>query len=360
MINHVLFDKKIRTETRPAFGNENSFDYFNNTGRNDVDPIREVMENWYSIYPDSEKFEIRQRLKSDFQPAFYELGMHAYFKNQVFDLTIHPKLPNTTKHPDFLVKKDSDDFYVEIKEMRMFSDAERLLAKQKNTLLDSLNSIDSTNFLLSIQKIIFKNGSQPSGKKIIIHFDKVISTIEPDSFRIIMENGGYGSMPHLNYEDESVYIDLKLIPKATHLRGNTGRAIGSYGAYSKIGGDEAGIRDALLQKAKHYGELDKPFLICLNYPSSFLDENDVKVALFGLNNQIYGNGFEGFFGTEENPKNKRVSAVLITGFTVSGLANGKMYYHKNPFAKRPTTFLPSFDLITSLGLSDSYVERFGI
>ena len=105
------------------------------------------MELWYSIYPDSEKFEIRQRLKSDFQPAFYELGMHAYFKNQGFDLTIHPKLPNTTKHPDFLVKKDSDDFYVEIKEMRMFSDAERLLAKQKNTLLDSLNRIDSTNFL---------------------------------------------------------------------------------------------------------------------------------------------------------------------------------------------------------------------
>jgi len=356
----MLFDELERKETRPAFGNENSFDYFNSTGRRDVVPIRELMESWYSQYPDAEKYEIKQRLKSDFQPTFYELGMYTYFKKQGYDLLIHPDLPNSLKHPDFLAIKEPDKFYVEIKEMRTTSDAERSKAKRMNTLTDSLNQIDSTNFLLSIKKITFRNGNQPSGRKIIAHFDKIIGTIEPEPYRVLLENSGYGGMPHINYEDETVYIELKLMPKAAHLRGNTGRAIGSYGSYSKIGGDEEGIRDALLRKAKRYGELDQPFLICLNYPSSFLDEDDVKVALYGLDNRIYGNGFDGFFGTAENPKNTRVSAVLITGFTVSGLTRAKIYYHKNPFAKRTTAFLPSFDLISSLGLNDGYVNEFGI
>jgi hypothetical protein len=227
-----------------------------------------------------------------------------------------------------------------------------------NTLTNSLNQIDSTNFLLSIQQIKFLNGNQPNGKKIISHFDKIIASVDPDHYRALMENGGYGNMPHINYEDEMVQIEFKLMPKAPHLRGNTGRAIGSYGFYSKVGGDEVGIRDALLKKSKNYGELDKPFLICLNYPSSFLDEEDVRIALFGLNDRIPDNELECFFGTANNPKNTRVSAVLITGFTVSGLANGKMYYYKNPYAKIETTFLPSFDIVRSLGLSESYIKQF--
>ena len=360
MLKMTLFDELERKETRPAFGNENSFDYFNSTGRRDVAPIRELMESWYSLYPDAEKYEIKERLKSDFQPTFYELGMYTYFKNQGYDLSIHPDLPRTSRHPDFLAIKEGDKFYVEIKEMRTSSDADRSKAKRMNTLTDSLNKINNTNFLLSIQKITFLNGNQPSGKKIIAHFDKIISAVEPEPYRILMENGGYGVMPHINYEDETVYIELKLMPKAAHLRGNIGRAIGSYGSYSKIGGDEVGIRNALLQKAKRYGSLDEPFLICLNYPSSFLDEDDVKAAVYGLDSQFSGNGFDGFFGNAENPKNTRVSAVLITGFTVSGLVRAKIYYYKNPFAKRAITFLPSFDLISSLGLNENYVKEFGV
>jgi len=354
----MLFDQKIRTDIRSALGNENSFEYFNNTARVDVEPIRQLLEDWYKIYPDADKLEIKQRLKADFYPAFYELGMYCYFINQGFEVTIHPQIPNSSKHPDFLVKKGSLEFYVEIKEMRMSSDKERSTARLTNTLTDSLNLIDSTNFLLSIKKILFKDGSQPSGKKIIAHFDSLISNIEPDGYRELLENGGYDQLPSLFFEDHTVFISLKLIPKAPHLRGNNGRAIGSYGAYSKVGGDETEIRDALIPKAKKYGELDKPFLICLNYPSTFLDPEDVQKALFGLDQRMYSNGFDGLFGTQEAPKSTRVSAVLVTGFTIPGLIRAKMCFHKNPFAKRELSFSPPFDLGKYLALNTDYIARF--
>jgi hypothetical protein len=348
-----LFEDKIRNEVRPSFGNENIFDYFNDTGRSDVVPIRELIESWYSIYPDSEKHEIKQRLKADFSPAFYELGMFSYFNNQGYKLSIHPPLPNTQKRTDFLAIKANNEFYVEIKEMRLTSDAERSSHRLTKTLMDSINRIDSSNFLLHIQKITLKNGKQPSGKKIVSYFNNIIRSFNPDFYRTLLENGGYGFMPYIKYEDETISINLKLSPKAVHLRGNNGRAIASYGGYSKIGGDEVGIRDALLQKAKRYSNLDKPFLICLNYPSSFLDEEDVRIALYG-----FGKSFDGFFGTAGNPKNTRVSAVLITGFTVSGLACAQIYYYKNPFAKREIAFLPSFDIVKSLGLNEGYISEF--
>jgi len=139
MTDLMLFDNKERIETRPSNGNENTFDYFKNTGRIDIIPVREVMENWFRIYPDSEKEEMKKRLKADFGPAFYELGMYCYFKKMGYDIFIHPTVPNSSKRPDFLAHKNDHDFYVEIKEIRMLSDAERLKERRLNTLIDSMN-----------------------------------------------------------------------------------------------------------------------------------------------------------------------------------------------------------------------------
>lgn len=345
-----LFDIKDRVEIRPSKGNENAFYYYNDTGRTDVIPVREIMENWFEIYPDNEKDEMRSRLISDFGPAFYELALYSYFKNLGYSITIHPSVPNSSKHPDFLVRKDEVELYVEIKEIQLESDVERLKKKRLNTLTDSMNLIDNTNFMICIEKIRFKSGNQPSGKKIIKHFDNLIKPFDPDFYRERLEKSGFGIMPTLQYEDNDVYIDIKLLPKALHLRGKIGRAIASYGGYSKIGGDEDMIKNALQSKASRYGPLDKPFLICLNYPSSLLHKEDIDLALHGT---------EGFFGRANNPKNTRVSAVLITTFTVSGLVNAKQYFYTNPFAKMENEFLPSDDLKTSLSLTDLYIKEFG-
>ncbi|EFK57041.1 hypothetical protein ACFU8T_07715 [Sphingobacterium spiritivorum] len=350
MTDRMLFDNKERVETRPSNGNENTFDYFNNSGRKEIIPVREVMENWFRMYPDSEKEEMKKRVKADFGPAFYELGMYCYFKNMGYDIFIHPTVPNSSKRPDFLVVKNDHDFYVEIKEMRMLSDAERLKERRLNTLTDSMNLVDCTYFMLCIESIRFKSGNQPSGKKIIKHFDDLIETYDPDVYREMLEKEGFRFMPELKYDDNDVSIKVKLMPKAPHLRGKRGRSIASYGAYTKIGGDEEMIKSAIQTKATRYGELDMPFLICLNYPSNLLHKEDINIAL-------YGN--DGIFGAENNPRNTRMSAVLITTFTVSGLLNTNLYYHENPFAKNKIDFLPFTDLIKGLNLTDRYVQEFG-
>ena len=347
MTNLKLFDCKERSDARPASGNENTFHYFNDTARSEVIPLREVMEIWFNNYPDSEKVEMKERLISDFYPAFYELAMYQYFKNMDYDVTIHPAVPGTEKRPDFLVKNGADEFYVEIKEMQMITSAEELERKKLNTLYDSMNSIDNTSFMICIKKIKFKSSRQPSGKKVIKHFNAIVHSLDPD---VILQNEVGQRMPRYIYEDEDVSIVVGFLPKSVDHRGRKGRAIGSYGSYTKFGGDEEKIKKALNRKTTRYGNLDKPFIICLNYPSSFLDQEDITAALYGQDN---------IFGTHDKPNNTRVSGILVTGFTVSGLTNAKFYYNRHPNAKKSAKFSPSDDLIKSLGLTDAYVEQFG-
>lgn len=166
----------------------------------------------------------------------------------------------------------------------------------------------------------------------------------------MLEKDGFSMMPKLKYDDDDVLIKIRLTPKAPHMREKKGRGIASYGAYIKIGGEEEMIKSAIQTKATRYGELDKPFLICLNYPSDLLHKEDIDIAL-------YGN--DGAFGAENNPRNTRVSAVLITTFTVSGLLNTNLYYHENPFAKKKIDFLLFTDLIKGLNLTDRNIQEFG-
>lgn len=360
MHDTLLFTDSERFTSRPAYGNENTFEYFDLSAREDVAVVRETLQLWYDVYPDEEKREIKERLKADFYPAFYELAMYTYLKNLGYELEIHPVLPLSTKHPDFLASKDGCSFYIELRCLRMSSDVVLLQERLKNTLLDSLNKVDATNFLLMIDKIQFKQKLQPSGKTIIAHFNKLINPLDPDHYRSMLENNGFSGMPILEYDDDVVTILVKLLPKAIDKRGLGGRAVGSYGAYAKIGGDEEIIKNALVKKSKHYGKLNLPFLICLNYPSSFLDSEDIDKALYGSPMKLSSkNLYQGFFGSTENPKGSQVSAVMINSFTPSGLINARSFVYKNPFDIGDFVFTPSLDIISSLSLSNNYLKTFG-
>ena len=65
-----------------------------------------------------------------------------------YTLEIHPEIPGTSKHPDFLAKKGGDHFYIEVKHMTMLSQNEQSLERRKNAVLDAINKTDASNFLL--------------------------------------------------------------------------------------------------------------------------------------------------------------------------------------------------------------------
>lgn len=361
-----LFDKKERTLQGPADYNADIYAYYNDSARLDVGCVRDQLEIWFAKYPQNEKEELKSRVKATFNPAIFELFIFALFTELGYSLEIHPEIPGTTKRPDYFAKKGNDVFYIEVKFMTMLSQNEQSLERRKNAVLDAINKIDASNFLLKLEDISFKDSSQPSGKDIIRYFNREIANYSPDDYtERLLQHGFYG-MPEIIYEDDKIKITTKLLPKSPLHRGTNSRSIGAHPSVTQIGNDSEDIIGSLETKATRYGNLNAPYIICLNKQSVGLDLIEVQEALYGSlqiswsdnpNNreekmEFTGNGF---FGSKNNPKFTRVSGVYITNANTANLATTAEHaFRHNPFAKYPIAFVIDQPIKELLHIPEDY------
>lgn len=110
-----LFEDKIRTDLNPANHIDNSFDFCDRNSQPKIVKVRNILNHWFSHYPEDEQYELKCRFQKEFDSALHELFLHELFLNQGFDIVIHPKLPHTAKTPDFLLSKNGVEFYLEAK-----------------------------------------------------------------------------------------------------------------------------------------------------------------------------------------------------------------------------------------------------
>jgi len=213
-MNHItLFDNKERTLEGPADYNADIYSYYNDSVRPDVGYVRDQLESWFAIYPKDEKEELKSRVKATFNPAIFELFIFALFTEMGYSLEIHPAIANTAKRPDYLAKRGNELFYIEVKFMTMLSQNEQSLERRKNAVLDAINKIDASNFLLKLEDISFKDNSQPNGKYIIRYFNKEIANYSPEDYTERLLQHGFDGMPEIIYEDDKIKITTKLLPK---------------------------------------------------------------------------------------------------------------------------------------------------
>lgn len=361
-----LFDKKERTLQGPADYNADIYAYYNDSARLDVGCVRDQLEIWFAKYPQNEKEELKSRVKATFNPAIFELFIFALFTELGYSLEIHPEIPETTKRPDYFAKKGNDVFYIEVKFMTMLSQNEQSLERRKNAVLDAINKIDASNFLLKLEDISFKDSSQPSGKDIIRYFNREIANYSPDDYTERLLQHGFDGMPEIIYEDDKIKITTKLLPKSPLHRGTNSRSIGAHPTVTQIGNDSEDIIGALETKATRYGNLNAPYIICLNKQSVGLDLIEVQEALYGSlqicwsdnpNNreekmEFTGNGF---FGSKSNPKFTRVSGVYITNANTANLATTAEHaFRHNPYAKHPIAFVINQPIKELLHIPEDY------
>lgn len=361
-----LFDKKERTLQGPADYNADIYAYYNDSARLDVGCVRDQLEIWFAKYPQNEKGELKSRVKATFHPAIFELFIFALFTELGYSLEIHPEIPGTTKRPDYFAKKGNDVFYIEVKFMTMLSQNEQSLERRKNAVLDAINKVDASNFLLKLEDIAFKDSSQPSGKDIIRYFNREIANYSPDDYTERLLQHGFDGMPEIIYEDDKIKITTKLLPKSPLHRGTNSRSIGAHPTVTQIGNDSEDIKGSLESKATRYGNLNAPYIICLNKQSVGLDLIEVQEALYGSlqiswsdnqNNldekmEFTGNGF---FGSKNNPKFTRVSGVYITNANTANLATTAEHaFRHNPFAKYPINLSLSSSVKDIFEIPDNY------
>jgi hypothetical protein len=95
---------------------EDSFSFLNRADGSVWRRIRDKLNDWYAALPDGDESVRRRFRKADprqHYAAWWELYMHALLRALGFDVTVHPDVPGTDGHPDFLAERGKESFYVE-------------------------------------------------------------------------------------------------------------------------------------------------------------------------------------------------------------------------------------------------------
>jgi hypothetical protein len=366
MIN--LFDDKVRVDLDPSHHNENSFNYYDRSARKDVSNVREKLNEWFSYFPTSEQVELKSRFKKTFSSAYFELFIHELFRRQGFEILIHPEVPNTSKRPDFLMKKESLEFYLEAKEAREKSDPQQALENRINQVYDSLNRIKSPNFFLKIDELILKTANQPSTKKAIANIETESAKYDPELLTDQLTKYGFERSARIEYEDIDLKLVVSLIPKSPAARGlDDGRAIGMYPYETIWGGSEESIKGSFEKKYKRYGQLDKPYIVCINaIGMKGNGDIDVENALWGSvawtwstdpnnRNERWERQRDGMFLGKKGPRCTNVSGVLVTKVMEFNIHVAQHWFAKHPYSKNEADFT-AFDL-THTFVSEGKIKK---
>jgi hypothetical protein len=339
-----LFEDKTRIRLDPTKHNENYFQYYDSSAQKDITNIRKLLNGWFEKYPDSEKLELKSRFVGSFYPAFFELFLYELFSKLGFQIIVHPEIKNSNKRPDFLLKNKSLEIYVEAKEASDISSNVEKIQNREGYFYDSLNKVISPNFFLQVKKLDIKTHEQPAMKSIIRRVEDWLSNINPDSIERKMKERDFDSIPSFRINDDKILLEIKPILKSKENRGKTdGRPIGIYPIKFFWGGSENSIRKAIERKVKRYGNLAKPYLICIN-STSFrgIDENEIQDAIFGSIQTTYNfknkstksvRTYDGLVLGKRGPKNKNASAFFITNVLPHNLHIAKYWIYKHPFAE---------------------------
>lgn len=349
-----LFDAVTRTNMEPKRRDESTFEYLNASARSDIGVIRDTLEQWFGGFPQEHRniLHTRFRDRNSFDAAFNELFLNEFFRRLGYSVVVEPTVPGISKHPDFLLSKESTEFYAEATIAYGTSQDERSNQNLKDRVLEAIDQIPNLPFWLGM-KTKGSCKTTPSTNQIKHFINQEIKKINPATLDKQFRENGLSGLPEFIFQHEEWVLTFTAFPKGSAF----GRSIGfQMGDAEEIKDHEAAL-GSLKDKVSRYGQLPAPYLICLNSFSMFFDEETILQTLFGslsfeisdTNSQVGYSG-EGAFLHRGQATNTRMSAILflwnLHPHSVHK-ANAVLVHHPNAAKPLPAEALPvpqiSFD-----------------
>ena len=336
-----LFDDLHRSDHSPAGYSEVDFEYMNRSANEPIRRIRDVLEDWFSRYTESEKSELKQRFRSGegyvHFSAFFELWLNELLLRLGCSVKVHPTLPKTSRRVDFLVESpEGTHCYLEAIHITGESEAESKAQSRLNTLYDSLNYLDSPHFFIHLNVSGTPKTPVPCNR-IRSSIERELSNLNPQLVNHFTHLGRFDLLPQWRFEHDGLRITCYPTSKPEELIGVAEvRTLGSI-SFGGVIDSERSIRDAVIAKAKRYGVLDLPLIVAINVTDPFITERDVLGALYGsLSGGREPEILNDSRGVWVNNTWTRLSAVLVTRkVRPDRMVDVPICLYHNPQPKRP-------------------------
>lgn len=330
---------------------ESSFEFLDRMGGAYWAAPRQLMQEWLDRVDDDDEYrDLRERLRSkdneQSRSAFLELYLHESLLRAGYLVTVHPKIPRTSKRPDFLAERGDERMYIEAISPGA-APAGKAAASRRAVLFDVIDNLHAPNHVLWLEKLV-EGEHPPRGSRLRPKLVGWLAKLDPD------ENRSFDDAPSYTWSDRGWTATFKAIPKKPEDRDRpTGkRAIGIYShTGAQIVDDAPMIRAALESKHHRYGELDAPFIIAVGTYIHDVDLWHATNALYGSlavkfsddpDCPIGPHEFrqpDGYFGSLPSWQNHEVSGVLLVNqlqpYSVPQVT-ANLWQHPNPAYPLPT------------------------
>jgi hypothetical protein len=319
-----IFDDFQRNNAKPASETESSYHFLNRVARPEWQRVRDLVEEWYAVYPQAAQADIRGRLQNDDYAqhigAWWELYIFNLFRRLGYGVSVHPVLANTPRQPDFVVTQGAESMYVECAVfLSTLGAVDGAGGKERSWIFEATNQARDPNFMVDIE--IRQGGTQrPKASEIVRPLEEWLASLDPDE---VLEQSAAGmGVPQLVLADVRGWtIEYGAWPLKPESRGQEGRLIGLYPSVGGITSNEMfRYREIVRRKGGHYGQPDKPLVVAVLNTSGFLDPNEIAEALFGTHEVEYYQGQrgsmksvrkrDGYWRQGPPRRGSRVSAVL--------------------------------------------------
>ena len=295
---------------------------------------KEFLE-WLDEVPEPHRSDLESRLKSRLDHAHFsarlELYIHHYAISRGWPTTIHPDVPGTANHPDFLLEPDESPFLLECKSVL---DAEAMA--QQDQRLKRL--ADDLSRKMGITVILHPLHDLPGNLPV----RRIRKEIEQQIHAQIevQETEIWG-----DHQGERYGIKVLAFPdnQADDFQGGVEGLVSQAQTITT----SQRIREQLQEKARKYGALGLPFVIAVSAETKFpaRTENEVD-AIFGdrvwnihrTDGVSESRRADGLFTMTHDgrPRYSRVSAVLVYRFKwLEGGHDHRIHIYHNPNADLP-------------------------
>ena len=339
-----LFEDLVRTRTTQSGHRESKFQFLNESSWEWVEYYREVVEEWYSEFPDDLDFHNQFTSRNDWQhaSAFFELYIYTLFRKLGYRVYYHQSIGS--RKMDLTIEKESSHKIMADCVLSGEPNLDLSIEKIEREIEDIIEAVHSPTYWISVD---FLRTSMTTPK-----LSAIRRTIEEELSSLSLE---IGEEKTITWWDDIWTIELSFFKKNPP----TERSLG-FVASSQRGGAVDGPSMKILRRTlnskrgSNYG-VDCPYIIAVNSSNITLYSDLVKGVLFGdikvpgFNNNLF---VKNPFFYMDKPQNTSVSGILIVkGLYSSNMGVVEIELWDNPWCRHPipddlldlTRYIPKVD-----------------
>jgi hypothetical protein len=290
-----LFKDIPRSNPAPMAHTESVYAFLDRVDDPVFERVRDLLNEWFARYearqPAKAANNLVGRLRSkaplQFEGAFWELYLHEAHARLGFDVATHPE---DERHPDFVLTTERDRLYLEAT-ITGTTAAEAPAAPSAAQIYEWINSAHDPNFTVGVQ-IIEAGAATPKRREVTKPLEAWLQGLANDwrSLRDALERGDSFNRPRRKISVRGWVLEFEAYPKSEEARTKSSfRMIGYYPPQGAWEGDSAAIVRAKIEsKAKHYGDLDAPFVVALHDVTPFASRGVMSEALLRTRPRLLG------------------------------------------------------------------------